>query len=91
MMPGLPVASIQQFKYNRHDGLCLELFPGLCRFEPSFLEAHRALKTIFNIRSHKLRIKTGSFLEEIINLGQEVFKDIQSDMAVRLGMLRDTT
>jgi len=37
---------------------------------------------IFKVRSVKLRIKTGSFLEDIISSSNEVFIDWESDMAV---------
>jgi hypothetical protein len=37
------------------------------------------------------RIKTHSFLEEIITSSKEVFKDLESDMAVRIRTLVDPT
>jgi len=91
MMPGLPVASIPQCKLNRHDSACLELFQTIGCFEPSFIEAHQVSKIICKVRSLKSRIKTCSFLEEIITLGKEVFKDCESDMEVRIGKLGDPT
>jgi len=87
MMSGLPVSSILQCKQNRHDGTCLELFQAIGRFHPSFIEAHQASKMICNVSSLKSRIKTRSFLEEIITLSNVVFKDFVSDMAVEIRML----
>jgi len=46
---------------------------------------------IYNIRSLKSRIKTRSFLEENITSSKEVFKDLKSDMAVRIRTLVDPT
>ena len=46
---------------------------------------------ICNVRSLRSRIKTRSFLEEIITLSKEVFKDLESDMAVRIRTLVDLT
>jgi len=57
------------------------------RFEPTFIEAHQASKMICNVRSLKSRIKTRSFLEEIITSSNEVFKDCVSDMVVEIGKL----
>jgi hypothetical protein len=37
---------------------------------------------ICKVRSLKSRIKTGSFVEEIITSGNEEFKDFESDVAV---------
>jgi len=91
MMPGLPVSSIPQCKSNRHDGACRELFQAIGRFEPSFIEALQASKMIYNVRSLRSRIKTRSFLEEIITSSKEVFKDLESDMVVRIRTLVDPT
>jgi len=44
-----------------------------------------------DVRSLKLRIKTRSFLEEIITSTNEVFKDFLSDMAVEFRKLGNTT
>jgi hypothetical protein len=82
MMPGLPVSSIPQCKENRHEGACLEFFQAIGRFEPIYMEAHQASKMICKVRSLKSRIKTPSFLEEIITSSNEVFKDCVFDMAV---------
>ena len=87
MMPGLPAASIPQCELNRHDGACLELFQAIGRFEPSFIQSHHPSKIICNVRSLKSRIETSSFLEEIITSSKEVLKDLESDMAVRIGTL----
>ena len=46
---------------------------------------------ICNVRSLRSRIKTHSFLEEIITASKEVFKDLESDMAVRIRTLVDPT
>jgi len=91
MMPGLPVSSIPQCTGNRHDGACLELFQAIGRFEPSFIEAHQASKMICNVRSLRSRIKTRSFLEEIIASSKAVLKDLEYDMAVRIRTLVDPT
>jgi len=82
MMPGLPVTSIPQCKLNRHEVACLEIFQAIGRFEPTFIEAHQTSKMMCKVWSLKLRIKTGSYLEEIINSCNEVFKDCVSDMVV---------
>ena len=42
---------------------------------------------IFNVRSLKSRIKTRSFLEEIITSSNVVFKGLVLDMAVEIRML----
>jgi len=81
MMPGLPVSSMPQCKSNRHEGACLELFHAIDRFEPTFIEAHDALKMICKVRSLKSRMKTRSFVEKIITSSNEVFKDCVSNMA----------
>jgi hypothetical protein len=49
------------------------------------------LKIIYNVTSLTSRIETSSFLEELITSSQEVFKDFESDMAVRIRMLGDPT
>jgi hypothetical protein len=90
-MPGLPVSSIPQVKKNPQNGAYLELFQAIGCFEPSFIEAHQASKIIYNIRSVRSRIKTHSFLEEIITSIKEEFKDLESDMAVRIRTLVDPT
>jgi len=46
---------------------------------------------ICNVRLLKSRIKTRSLLEEIISSSKEVFKDLECDMAVRIGTLVDPT
>ena len=91
MMPGLPFSSIPQCKQNRHEGTCLELFQAIGCFEPTFIEAHHASKMICKVRSLKSRIKTRSFLEEIITPRKEVFKDCESDMVVKFRMLGNPT
>jgi hypothetical protein len=91
MMPGLPVASIPQCKSNRHTSTCLELFQAIGRYEPSFIESHQASTLLCYVRSLKSRIKTRLFLDKIIISNKEVFKDFESDMAERIGMLGDPT
>jgi len=91
MMPELPVASIPQCKYNRHDGVCLESFHAVGHFEPSSIESHHASIMICNVRSLKSRRKTCSFWEEIITSSEEVLKDFESEMAVRISTLVDPT
>jgi hypothetical protein len=91
MMPGLPVSSIQQWKWNRHEGACLELFQAKGRFEPTFIQAHQASKMICKVWSLKSQIKTRSFLEEIIPSSNQVCKDCVSDMAVEIQMLGNPT
>jgi len=61
MLPELPVSSVPQCKLNRHEGACLESSQAISRFEPTFIEAHRASKMICKVRSLKSRIKTRSF------------------------------
>jgi len=51
------------------------------------MEAHQASKMICKVRSLQSRIKTRSFLEEIITSSNEVFKDSVSDMAVEIQKL----
>jgi len=59
----------------------------MSRCEPTFIEGHKALKMIYNVRSFKSRIKTRSFLEEIITSSYEVFKDCVSDIVGEFGKL----
>jgi len=61
------------------------------RFELIFIEAHQASKMIYNVRSLKSQIKATSFLEEIITLSNEVFKDCLSNMVVEIGKLGIST
>jgi len=82
MMPGLPVSPIPQCKKNRHEGACLESFRAIGRFEPTFIEAYQASKTICTVRSLISRIKTCLFSEDIITSDNEVFRDCVSDIAV---------
>jgi hypothetical protein len=53
----------------------------------TFIEAHQASKMICNVRFLKSRIKTCSFLEEIITSSNEVFEDCVSDMEVEIKKL----
>jgi len=40
MIPGLPVSTILQCKYNCHEDACQELFEAIGRFKHTFTEAH---------------------------------------------------
>jgi len=91
MMPGLPVSSIPQCKYHLHEGACLELFRAIVRFEFTFIEAHQASEMICKVTSLKSQINTGSFLEEIIFSSNEVFKDLESNMAVGIRQVVNPT
>jgi hypothetical protein len=61
------------------------------RFEPTFIEAHNASKILYQVKSLKLRIKTASFLDEIITSRNEVFKGFVSEMAVEIRKLGNKT
>jgi len=50
MMPGLPVSSNPQCKWNRHNSACPEVFWAIGRFEFTFIEAHQASKMICKVR-----------------------------------------
>jgi len=91
MMPGLPVPSIPQCKMNRHDAACLEFFNEIGPFEPTFIEAHQASNMICNVRLLKSRLKTRTFLEEIITSSNAVLQDCVSDMLVEIGKLGIST
>jgi len=90
-MPGLPVCSIPQCILNHHEGACLELFQAKGPFEPTFIEAKQEYKSICNLGLLKSRIKTHSFLEEIITSSNEVFKDFVSDGVVGIMKLGNPT
>ena len=91
MIPGLLVSSIPQCKLNRRQGACLESFQAIGCFESMFIETHQVSKTICKVRSLKSQKKTHSSLEEIITSSIEVFKDCESDMAVGIRKLGNTT
>jgi len=91
MTPWLPFSSIPQCKWNRHERACREWFQPIGRFESTFIEAQQALKMICKVMSHKARIKTRSFLEEIITSSNEVFKHCTSDMVVGIRKLGNPT
>jgi len=55
------------------------------------MEAHQASKMICNVRSLKSRIKTPSFLQQIITSRNEVFNHCVSDMVVEIGKLGIST
>jgi len=46
---------------------------------------------IYNVRLLKSRPKKRSFLQEIIPWSKELFKDLKSDIAVRISTLVDPT
>jgi len=82
MKPGLPVSSIPQCKYNRHNGACLELCQAIGLFESSFIDPHQTSWMISKLRSLKLRMKTWWSLKEIVISINEVLKDLESHMGV---------
>jgi len=82
MIPGLLVSSIPQFKENHHEDTCLEQVQVVRRFEPTFIEAHKALNMICKVRSLKSWIKTCSYLKKIITSSKKVFKNFESNMAL---------
>jgi len=87
MMPGLPVSSITQCKLNRHAGACLESFEAIESVKSSIIEVQQASNMIWRLRSFKSRIKTRSFLEDIITSSNEVFIDVESDMVFGIWLL----
>jgi len=91
MISGLPVSLIPQCKWNRHKGSGLELFQAIGRIESTYIEAHQALKKSCKVRSLKSWINTHTFLEDITTTSIEVFKDCESDMAVGIWKLGNTT
>jgi len=91
MMPGLPVSSIPQGKYNRHEGTFRELFQAIGQFEPTFIEAHQVSNIICKVRSLKSQIKTHLFLEQILSSSKEGFKDLESDTPERIWQLGNST
>jgi len=91
MMPGLPVSSIPQCKLNCHEGTCRELFQAIGRFESTSIEARQASKMVCKVRSLNSRMKTRSFLEEIITSSNEVFKDFESVIVVGIRQLGNPT
>ena len=54
-------------------------------------EAHQASKMIYRVRSLKWRIKTRSFVDEIISMSNVVFKDFECDMQVGIRQLGNPT
>jgi len=91
MIPGQPVSSISQGKWNHHVDACLECFQGREHFEPTFIESYHALKIICEVRSLKSWIKTHSILEEIITSSNEVLIDCESDRVVGIRKLGNLT
>jgi len=91
MIPGLPVFSLSQCKYNGQEKACLESFQGIGCFEPTIIETYEASKMICKVRSLKSWIMAPSFLVEIITFSNEVFEDFESDMAVGIRKLGNPT
>jgi len=91
MMPGLLVPSIPQCKMKCHKGGCLESFQAIGHFQPPYIEAELASNMIWKVRSLKLRIKTQSFVENIITSSKKVFIDWESDMVVGIWKLCNTS
>jgi len=91
MMPGLPVSSIPQCKMTCHGGPYLKWFQAIECFEPTFIEAHQASNMSCKVRSLKSRMKTDSFLEDIITWSNKDFKDSESDSVVGTWTLHIST
>jgi len=88
-MTGLAVSSFLQSKLKRYEGPCLELLHAVGRFELTFIAAHQASKMLCDVGLLKSRIKTPSFLDDIITSSNEVFIDWESDMVEGIWMLRE--
>ena len=82
IMPGLPVSSIPQCKYNHHDGACQEFFQPIGSFKPTCIAAHQLSNMICKVRSVKSWIKTYSFLQDILTSSNMKFIDWESHIAV---------
>ena len=67
------------------------MFQALKCFKPTFVEADQASEMICKERLLKSRIKTSSFLEEITASSIEVFNYFESEMAVGIRKLGNTT
>ena len=91
MIPGLPVSTILQSQSNRHEDPRLILFKAIGCFEPAFVEAHQVSKMMCKVRSLKSQILTHSYLEEIITFSNEVLYNFESDMAVGIRNLCNST
>jgi hypothetical protein len=91
MTPGLLDTLIPQCKWNRHEGACLEAFQAIGSFDSIFIEAHHGSNMICKVMSLTSRIKTRSFSEEIVISSNEVVKDYESDMAVQIRKLGNTS
>jgi hypothetical protein len=91
MIPRLPLSSISQCKLTHHDDRCIEIFQALAHFEPTYIESQQTSKTICKVRSLKSRIKTVSFLAEIITSSSEIFKNVESDIVVGINKLGNPT
>jgi len=89
-MPGLPVSSIPQCKYNRDRGACPGLFQAIGCFEPTFIEAHHVSNINCELRSLKLQMKTHCFVENIITSSNELFKYWESDLVEGIWKLHNS-
>jgi len=90
IIPGLPLSSIPQCKWNHHKGASLELCQAIECFEPTFMEALQASKMICKVRWLKSKIKTYSCLEDIITTSNKVFKVVECDIAEKIRKQGDT-
>ena len=91
MMSGLPVSSIAQCKNKCHDGACLELYQPIECFEPTFIESNIVSNMICKVSLRRSRTMTRAFLEDIIPLSNNVFKDVESNCAVAIWKLCNST
>jgi len=81
MMPGLPMASLRQWKENCNEGVVLQYFHRQRHFEPTFIETHQARRMNCKVRSHKSRIQRGSWPENIISSCNEDITVFESNIA----------
>jgi len=91
MMAGRLVSLIPWCKLNRHKGACLELFEAIESFESTFREVQQASNMIWRVRSFKSQIQTRSLLEDIITSRNEVSIHFESDMALGIWSLCNTS
>jgi len=91
LMTAIPVSSIPQCKQYCHDSACLELFQAIGWFEPTFMEAHQPSNMICGVRLLKSRIRTYLFIKDITTSSNGVCKDFESDLAVGISILCNST
>jgi hypothetical protein len=91
MIPGLPVSSIPQGKWNHHQDVCLEWFQGIECFQAAVIEAQPASKMLRKVKLPKSRINRHSFVEVIVTSSNEVFVYFESDMTVGTWKLGNPT